>query len=239
MLNASTPVQSEIVRSALDWWVAAGVETLVDEHPVAWLSRGAAKPAAALHSASKPKAASTLAELTSQICDLPVLDPFAPRSHRIAASGNPAADLMIMVDMPEPEDVATTCLISGEAGDLFEKMLSAIQRDRSQCYVASYCPARLPGGSIPAEIVEPLSELARSHVAMVRPKKLWIMGMAASRALIGSDAVFGAGRLRHVNHLNGNVEAVASFSPRMLLQQPKRKAGAWADMQALMRGMDA
>lgn len=239
MLNASTPVQSEIVRSALDWWVAAGVDTSVDEDPVPWLARGAAKPAIALRPAPALKAATTLADLTAQLCDLSALDPFAPRSHRIAASGNAAADLMVMIDMPEAEDAAAARLISGEAGDLFEKMLAAIQRDRGQCYLAAFCPARLPGGGIPAEIVAPLGDLARSHVAMVRPKKLWIMGMAASRALIGADAVFGAGRLRHVNHPNGNVEAVASFSPRMLLQQPKRKAGAWADMQALMRGMDA
>lgn len=236
MLNTVPPVQREMVRSALGWWIDAGVDTLVDEAPVPWLSRAKSKTAVPL-AAPAPKAAETLADLTRQLVTLPALDAFAPRLQRIAASGNAQADLMVMIDMPEADDASAAMLISGEAGSLFDKMLSAIQRDRSQCYVATFCPARLPGGSIPSELIDPLGPLARRHVALVAPKRLWIMGMAASRALIGADAVFGQGNLRHVNHDGVKVTAVASFSPRMLLQQPKRKAAAWTDMQALMQGI--
>jgi uracil-DNA glycosylase len=228
-----------MVRSALDWWVEAGVDTLVDEAPVPWLARGKAKTVAAAVESPAQKAAGTLAELTAQLASLPALDASASKTQRIAASGNAQADLMVMIDMPEADDATTGTLLGGEAGALFDKMLGAIQLDRTQCYIAAFCPARLPGGSIPVELIDILSDLARRHVALAAPKKLWIMGMAASRALIGPDAVFGQGSLRHVNQDGAIVEAVASFSPRMLLQQPKRKAAAWADMQALMRGLDA
>lgn len=228
-----------MVRSALDWWVDAGVDTLIDEVPVPWLSRGRAKTVDAPTDAPPQKSAGTLQELVVQLTTHPALDAFSQPSQRLVASGNPEADLMVMIDMPEAEDAATGTLISGEAGALFDKMLAAIQLDRSQCYIAAFCPARLPGGSIPSELIDMLSDFARSHVALVAPKKLWIMGMAASRALIGADAVFGQGRKRFVNYEGTTVEAVASFSPRMLLQQPKRKSAAWADMQALMQGIDA
>jgi uracil-DNA glycosylase len=239
MLNPSSPVQHEIVRSALDWWIDAGVDTLVDETPVPWLARGKAKIAAQPAAAPVQKTAATLHELTAQLAIHSALDAFSSPAQRIVASGNHQADLMVMIDMPETDDAATGTLISGEAGALFEKMLAAIALDRAQCYIAAYCPARLPGGSIPGELIDPLSDFARRHVALAAPKKLWIMGMAASRALIGADAVFGQGRKRLINYEGSTVEAVASFSPRMLLQQPKRKAAAWADMQALMRGLDA
>src|SRR3546814_5964930 len=52
----------------------------------------------------------------------------------IATRGNPAADLAIVVDMPEREDGET--LLSGAAGVLFDRMLAAIGRDRSSVYLA-------------------------------------------------------------------------------------------------------
>jgi uracil-DNA glycosylase len=239
MLNPSVPVQREMVRSALSWWVDAGVDVTVDEMPAPWMARNKPKPVAATVVSQPAIMAETLVELTAQIVALPALDPLALPGRRIAASGNPQADLMVMIDMPEVDDAATGLLIGGEAGDLFGKMLAAIQLDRSQCYIAAFCPTRLPGGTIPADLIDQLSNFAQRHVTLAAPKKLWIMGMAASRALIGADAMFGQGRIRHVNYGDTMVEAVASFSPRMLLQQPKRKAAAWVDMQALMRGIDA
>src|SRR3546814_8719157 len=53
----------------------------------------------------------------------------------IATRGNPAADLAIVVDMPEREDGET--LLSGAAGVLFDRMLAAIGRDRSSVYLRS------------------------------------------------------------------------------------------------------
>src|SRR3546814_16360651 len=55
----------------------------------------------------------------------------------IATRGNPAADLAIVVDMPEREDGET--LLSGAAGVLFDRMLAAIGRDRSSVYLAPLC----------------------------------------------------------------------------------------------------
>ncbi len=239
MLNPSTTVQREMVRSALTWWVDAGVDVTIDEVPVPWHDRLRSNPGHESAPVPPAKSVTSLAELTGQLVTLPALDPFAPRTHRIAASGNPLSDLMVMIDMPEVDDATNGILIGGEAGELFDRMLAAISLDRTRCYIAAFCPARLPGGSIPSELIDPLSRLASHHVLLAAPKKLWIMGLAASRALIGADAVFGQGRIRHVNQDGMIIEAVASFSPRMLLQQPKRKAAAWADMQALMQGFTA
>ncbi len=227
------------MRSALGWWTDAGVDVTIDEMPVPWLARAKPKPMIENALVDSGNVAATLAEMTEQLAAFPALDPFAPRAHRIVASGNPHADLMVMIDMAEADDASTGILISGEAGELFDKMLAAIALDRTRCYIAAFCPARLPGGSIPSELIDPLGDFARRHVALAAPKKLWIMGLAASRALIGADAVFGQGRKHIINYEEVSVEAVASFSPRMLLQQPKRKAAAWADMQALMQGFNA
>ncbi len=233
MLDAENPVQSESIASALAWWTDAGVDTIVGEEPRGWLKRAVAPPPQTVEAA--PRSPATLEGFREIMLDLPVID--APRTHRLIGSGNPAADLMILIDMPEPGDVKAGQLLSGDAGALFDKMLAAIQRDRQSCYIAAFCPARLAGGMIGEELVETLTPLARQHIALVSPEKVWSVGQTASRALLGADARPGIADLRKIHHDGVSVEAVASFSPRVLLQFPKRKAAAWADMQALMRGM--
>jgi DNA polymerase len=144
---------------------------------------------------------------------------------------------MILIDMPEASDTASGQLLSGDPGALFDRMLGAIGRDRTTIYLASLCPARPPGGILGDAMLAPLARIARHHIALVAPKRLWLMGQAVSRALAGPDASPSAGRLLQINHDGGNVTGVASFSPRFLLQRPKMKAAAWADMQALIEGM--
>lgn len=241
MLDAENPVQSEIAASALDWWAEAGVDTMVDEVPTPWLARGK-RPATIVAPQFEappppPAAPRTLDGFREAMLALSALD--LPLSQRILASGNAASDLMVLIDMPEPGDAEAGHLLSGEAGILFDRMLAAIGRDRHNCYIAAFCPGRLPGGMIADPLVATLTPLGRQHVALIGPKRVWAMGQTVSRALIGADARPGIADLRNIHHEGGNVAAVASFSPRILLQHPKRKAAAWADMQELMRGMTA
>jgi uracil-DNA glycosylase len=258
MLEQSEPVQSEVLSSLLQWWSEMGVGALVDEVPQRWLGRIDEKEAAAsdrkpapARAVASPKPAATeaatpipltlpsdyaaLLEWLNTSADLPMA---GPPAQRIAASGTPG-DLMVMIDMPDREDVNAKQLISGEAGILFDKMLSAMNRSRDQVYIVAFCPGRTPSGNLQPQEIEILAPIALHHIAMARPKGVWIMSQAVSRALLGADATPGLGSLRKINHEGGNVEAVASYSPRFLLQQPKRKGAAWTDMQALMRGIDA
>lgn len=233
MLEAANPVQSESIATGLAWWAEVGVDTVVAETPRGWLKR-AAPPVAEPEPEQPPSKPLSLEAFYEVMHDLPGLA--VPRGQRLAASGNPKSGLMIVIDMPEPGDVEAGHLLSGEAGALFDKMLAAIGRDRTSCYITALCPGRLAGGMVPDELIELLASLARQHIALVSPERLWSVGQTANRVLIGADALLGRADLRKIYHEGGSVEAVASFSPRVLLQFPKRKAAAWADMQALMRG---
>src|SRR3546814_13451631 len=88
--------------------------------------------------------------------------------------------------MPEREDGET--LLSGAAGVLFDRMLAAIGRDRSSVYLAPLCAIRPVSGQIPADLGPPLAEIALHRLALFRPKRLLLMGNAASRALLGVNA---------------------------------------------------
>ncbi len=246
MLEAANPVQSELIASALDWWVEAGADCLIDEIPVPWLdrvkasklatqpdNRVAAKP---VHVPVEP-IPKTLPAFVDWLRMTSSLPDCGPPGHRIVSAGDPHAALMVMIDMPEVADPSQGILLAGDVGELFERMLSAINQSRESIYLATFAPGRPPGGIMSPQLIEQLSPIARQHIEIVAPKRLWLMGQAVSRAIIGADAAPGTGHKRKINQEGQIVESVASFSPRFLLANPKRKAAAWADMQALMEGL--
>lgn len=221
--------------SALDWWHDAGVDTLVDEAPRAWLASPA--PAHAVEAApATPALPATLAEF--EAWRVSAAAPDAGWGTPIAPSGNAASDLMVLLDMPEREDAAAGALLSGEAGGLFDRMLAAIGRDRQTIYLASFAATRPVTRTIAPELAGALTDVARHHIALVRPKRLLVMGDAANRALLGTSAAASGPTYHVVKHDRGQTEAVATFPPRFLLDNPGRKARAWRDLQLLIGGME-
>ncbi|MEY2926447.1 MAG: hypothetical protein RL367_924 [Pseudomonadota bacterium] len=230
-------LDSALVRSTIDWWALAGVDQLIDEEPVAWIKRG--KPAPFLSQPVKPPPVlvpKTIEGLVAFLNSDASLPQAGPPARRIAASGDPASDLMVVIDMPEIKDREAGHLISGEAGVLFEKMLTALNLTRATCYIAAICPGRPSGGVLPDSAMPRLAELARDHIAMTGATRLWLMGQTVSRAILGADFAKARGSLQNFNHSGRNKVAIVSFSPRMLLQSPERKKLAWKDMQMLLVG---
>jgi uracil-DNA glycosylase family 4 len=236
----------QAVASALDWWREAGVDATIDETPRNWLVRPAPTPAIDL--------AVTIGEAVAASGALPdTLAAFeawrvgadAPEagwhSRPFAAAGNAAAEILIVIDMPEREDAESGHLLSGAAGRLFDRMLAAIGRDRSSVYLVPLCAARPAAARIAPEIEARLGELLAHHIALASPKRVLLMGNAPSRAMLGLDFLRARGSLRPVNHeagtIRGDFEAVATFHPRFLIEQPAKKAEAWKDLQMLIGGL--
>lgn len=239
--------------SALEWWRDAGVDVLVGDDPFDWLA--AAEPTA-LASWSGPDGQPASFQVPTArapsagpaIGAMPTaMDAFrawrigesAPEAGwgvaLVSASGPIDADLMILVDCPERE--AGDSLLGGAAGQLFDRMLAAIGRSRADVYLASVCAARPTTGRMPRDAEERLGEIARHHTGIAAPRRLLLMGDAASRAILSMNVREGRGRLHGLNHDNGKkTEAIVSFHPRTLLEWPALKAEAWKDLQMLTGG---
>jgi len=236
--------------SALEWWRDAGVDTLVDEAPRDWTAAPPAPPEPPRRrSGPQAVAAPVLAAMPDTLAEFTAwrTGPEAPEAGwsgaPIAATGDPAADIMIMVDLPDREDSDSNMLLSGAAGRLFDRMLTAIGRDRTSIYLAPMCSVRPIAGRIAPEIEARLVAVARHHVALVAPKRLLLLGNAPSRALTGTDVARARGSLYAINLECGktsvSVDVVASFHPRLLLERPAEKARAWKDLQMLIAGLRA
>jgi uracil-DNA glycosylase len=237
-----TDQSTATIVSLLSWWHEAGVDLLVDEQPGSWLDRRTPTGTAVPVPIADPQAVSaalpdTLAALVAWLQTSPDVPDAGSPDRRIVANGVADADLMIITDMPEVGDHDVGHLFSGPLGRLFDAMLAAIGRDRHSVYIVPLCPGRTATGQISKTAMVRLSEIARHHIALVVPKRLWLLGSTASRAILGMDDVASAGNLHDFNHATVKVPTVASFAPRFLLENPAQKAKVWADMQALIKGM--
>jgi uracil-DNA glycosylase family 4 len=236
---------NQAAASAISWWQEAGVDFLIDEEPRNWLAGPAivAATAAAVVAVAAPVALPETADGFATWragADVPEA---SWHGRGIVAQGDPAASIMVLIDMPEREDAESGVLLSGAAGRLFDRMLAAIGRTRETIYLAAVCTKRPAAGRVAPEMETRLHELAQHHVALTGAKRVLLMGNAPSRALLGADAARMRGSLQSINLKAGTVavdiEAVASFHPRFLLEKPAAKAEAWKDLQMLIEGLDS
>lgn len=234
-------VDTYAALNVLGWWQDAGVDMLVDEAPRNWLAEPRVPAVASVEAAHQPPAPATpdtMPAFRAWLEESDVLPDGSHKGRRIFPSGDVSSPLMIMVDMPEQGDADAGTLLSDDSGRLFDRMLAAIGRDRETIWLASLTLERPISGGIDAQRVEAIGAFAKHHVALVHPRRLLLMGQAASRAVLGLDLVAARGRLHVVNHGGVNMEVVATFAPRFLLRNPQRKADSWRDLRLLIEGME-
>lgn len=236
---------------ALAWLVEAGVDTLVESEPFAWLAAPAALPVQsaepmsvrAVEHVATPvttpipvafAAAETLAAGTNNLPELHAAISTLAASPPLFADGHAPSGVMLIGEMPGPEDVSAGRLFAGTAGLLLDRMLHAIGRDRSNTYLANllYWPTTGGRPPEPAEIAAQLP-LIRRHITLARPRAILALGGNAAAALLGVNS--GINRLRgqwqSLRIDDFEVAVMPTFAPRYLLAHPTHKALAWRDLQ--------
>lgn len=224
--------EKNAAASLLGWWRDAGVDVAVGEAPHDWLGATIAeKPS---KSETPPPPASIMPQTLDALVDHLMtgdIPDAGPANRRVRPAGNPDRDLMILTDFPDPADVSSGELLGDQ---VFTKMLEAIGKDRSSVYIASLCPGRPMTGRLSEDSVAALTVLAKLHITLAAPKQLWLVGSAASRAILGVDDAAAKGKLHKVNHIGAIMDAIATAHPRMFDGSKSRKAAAWAEMQRLL-----
>ncbi|AYJ87534.1 uracil-DNA glycosylase [Sphingomonas paeninsulae] len=226
------------VSNTMRWWRDAGVDVMIDEEPRSWLAPTGAAPARkATVSAPPVQTPQTLDALVEWLMTGNDWPEVGPAQRRVRPVGNIDGGLMVLTGVPEKADVDSGQLFAGELAPLFDKMLGALGRDRSSIYLASVSAGRPPSGTLSAGAHKSLSEAARDHVRFVAPKQLWLIGSAASCAILGMTDVEAHGSLHSIN-LNGvMVDVVATAHPRILTTKDQKQR-AWLNMQRLIEKDD-
>ena len=217
------------LANLLEWWVEAGVDVAVSEHARNWLSPAPQRTTSQATNVAEPSH-ETLAELRDWLASSVQLPLASATARRILPHGPEDAAVMLLSDTPALEDLASGQPIGGEAWTLAEKMLAAIGIASDQAYSASLSCIHAPGTRMSEEDRAACAEIARTHIALAKPKRLLLFGDGPCRALLGQPLTKARG---HVHKIEG-VRTVATFHPRWLLERPSDKARAWADLLLLM-----
>ncbi|KTE15482.1 uracil-DNA glycosylase [Sphingopyxis sp. H115] len=248
-----------LAESICDWWLLAGVDSLVGEHPAGWLVAPPANDAAARPKRLAPVEADPPA-LQRQETPVPV-EPAGPvafpddwtefqdwlanggdvpgsqwDARRIVPAGEAGAPLMLLTAWPEIDDQQEGALFSGAAGQLLDAMLRAIGMSRADCYVASLAVTRPAGGRCDGEEAAGLDRLLWHHLRLARPGRLLLIGGDIVRMAAATSLVDARGKLLEINQDGGKVDAVAVAHPAMLLARPAQKAAAWDSLKLFNRG---
>ena len=221
-------------RSALAWWLAAGVDVAIQEEPRDWLKPApVAKPrqseAQIAPNVIRPSHG-TLAELQDWLATSVQLPLASAAAKRILPHGPENAAIMLLSDAPSLEDYASGQPIGGDAWDLARRMLAAIGFTPGQAYSASLSPIHAPGTRLSGRDREDFGEIARNHVRLAKPQRLLLLGDGPALALLGKPIAQARGHLHKVE----GVRTVATFHPRHLIKRPLDKALAWQDLLLLM-----
>jgi DNA polymerase len=165
-------------------------------------------------------------------------------TNTVFVDGNPAAPVMIVGEAPGADEDRIGKPFVGRAGQLLDRMLTAIGLDRTGVQITNVIYWRPPGNRKPtsAEIATCLPFVFR-HIALARPRVLVLAGGTAATTLL--DTTEGITRLRGrwfdlaVPGLDRPVPTLPMFHPAFLLRAPERKREAWRDLLALKARLDA
>ena len=152
----------------------------------------------------------------------------------VFGDGNINAKIMLIGEGPGANEDAVGIPFVGRAGKLLDKMLAAIQLDRTKVYISNVVNYRPPSNRKPTE-----EEIARylpyliSHIEIINPKIILLLGSTALNALIGNEVVISKARGKWIQKQIASTKPwiIASFHPAFLMRQPEQKKLAWIDLK--------
>lgn len=258
---------------ALRWHIEMGVDELIDDQPIdryaaAAIPRAAvavpspsansqptrpaasASPGQPLAPSEGARDAIAIARDANSIEDLRErLETFEgcalkfTATNTVFADGDPASDIMFIGEAPGVDEDRQGLPFVGASGQLLNRMLSALGRERTSIYISNILFWRPPGNRSPtaAETAACLPFVQR-HIELARPKVLVFLGGSSAKTML--DRTEGIMRLRGKwfeymsEELGAPIPAMPTFHPAFLLRQSAQKREAWRDFLAIQEKLE-
>tara|TARA_Y100000590_G_scaffold11773_1_gene14414 strand:+ start:19133 stop:19837 length:705 start_codon:yes stop_codon:yes gene_type:complete len=154
----------------------------------------------------------------------------------VFGDGNINAKIMIIGEGPGANEDAEGKPFVGRAGKLLDKMLLAINLDRKKVYISNVVNYRPPANRKPTdEEIQRYLPYLKSHIEIINPKILVLLGSTALNTIIGNEVVISKARGKWFQKKIGisDLWIIASFHPAFLMRQPDQKKLAWIDLKMI------
>ena len=154
----------------------------------------------------------------------------------VFSDGNPKSKIMLIGEAPGANEDLEGLPFVGRAGQLLDKMLSAIDLDRKKVYISNIINYRPPENRRPTdEEMKRYLPFITKHIEIIDPKILVLLGSTAMNALIDNKTVISKMRGKWIDKQFGNCKTsvIITFHPAFLMRQPAQKKMAWIDLKMI------
>lgn len=159
------------------------------------------------------------------------------RNNVVFGVGNRNADVMFVGEGPgEQEDLQGEPFV-GAAGHLLDDMLSIIDLNRENCYIANIVKCRPPRNRDPEDDEqEACIDYLRNQVALIKPKIIVCLGRVAAKKLIYPDFRI---TKEHGTWINRNgIWMTAFYHPSALLRDLSKRPETFDDLLELRKRIE-
>ncbi len=238
------PFNVDIMSTSSDFEKAPSIDIIseekelstptVEEKTSGYQNEAEEKPLSKLERISK---SSTLEELKTLCEQADELRTDLENTNLVFGVGNPNADLMIVGEAPGINEDLQGEPFVGQAGQLLDKIMKAIDFDRSDIYIANILKHRPPNNRDPKpeERERSLPYLLR-QIELINPKIILCVGRISATTLLGRDDSLK--NLRQKFHPFMERELMATYHPAALLRNEQWKRPTWEDVQMLRARYD-
>jgi uracil-DNA glycosylase len=159
------------------------------------------------------------------------------RTHAVPGEGNPEAKLFLVGEGPGATEDAQGRPFVGQAGNLLNGILEAIEVPRDTVYITNIVKCRPPQNRkpLPDEIAACIPYLHR-QIEIVQPKVILALGSTAAEAMLGVRRSLG--ELRGKVHTYNGIPLVVTYHPAALLRNPNWKKPTWDDVRIARQLLD-
>ena len=152
----------------------------------------------------------------------------------VLGEGNRQAEVMLIGEGPGADEDAQGRPFVGKAGQLLDKMFSAIDMRREDLYITNVVKCRPPGNRTPLdEEAQACLPILRMQYRLIRPKIVVCLGATATRHVYDPEARITRVRGQWLEK-NGTL-FLPTYHPAALLRDESKKKDVWQDLQSIQR----
>lgn len=158
------------------------------------------------------------------------------RNNVVFGVGNRQSSILFVGEGPGEQDDLQGTPFVGPAGQLLDDMLSIIDIDRTNCYIANIVKCRPPRNRDPLETEqEACIGYLRQQIELIRPKIIVCLGRIAATALIRED--FRITREHGTWTEKDGIWMTAMYHPSALLRDVTKRPETFDDLLAIREKM--
>ncbi|RKZ41801.1 MAG: uracil-DNA glycosylase [Gammaproteobacteria bacterium] len=170
--------------------------------------------------------------LQSRVAACTVCELHLKRTQTVFGVGNRQADLMLIGEAPGADEDAKGEPFVGQAGQLLNAMLYAIDLKRESVYITNVVKCRPPDNRNPHPYeITCCNDFLKHQIALVKPKLLVAVGRVAAHHLLSTDIAISKLRSQRYEYGKTKIPLIVTYHPAYLLRRPTEKRHSWQDLQ--------